>query len=145
MIGVSISSLAVTIALAIAFSAIGARGFVTYTVQFGCFAAILLCCATADLYRSPIPVRLRWVGDITYAVYLIHMPILVSLLVIAKLLGWTESLLQGPLVLIGYGTLVLFLSWFAYQRFEMPAQNWLRRRLVPKRREPEEAETALTI
>ena len=79
----------------------------------------------------------RWItllGNTTYASYLIHFPLQ---LLLAATLGphLAERLaLDSPLWLLGYLVIVFGLSVLVYRWIELPAQGWLRTRLMPARR-----------
>lgn len=79
----------------------------------------------------------RWItllGNTTYASYLIHFPLQ---LLLAATLGphLAERLpLDSPLWLLGYLMIVFGLSVLVYRWIELPAQGWLRTRLMPATR-----------
>jgi peptidoglycan/LPS O-acetylase OafA/YrhL len=90
------------------------------------FAALLLALA---LDRGPIAGFLgsrgpRWLGDVSYATYLAHVP----LLVLVKLLFVDENLQLSWMDLALYVAALLALSAALYSWLEKPAQSWLRRR-----------------
>ncbi len=64
---------------------------------------------------------LRWLGDISYSTYLVHVP----LFVLWKLLFVGESLQLGWGGLAGFLLLVLALSALLHRALELPAQRWL--------------------
>lgn len=74
---------------------------------------------------------MQWLGDRSYAIYLIHLPVIA---LVKRQIGPVPG--EGPLVWALYGAIiaaVLLLSDLAYRRFEMPArrairQAWERRR-----------------
>jgi peptidoglycan/LPS O-acetylase OafA/YrhL len=67
--------------------------------------------------------RLRWIGAITYAVYLLHMPILVAL-----------RMAFGMVPIWLFVGLVIALAIPTYYLFEAPVQRWIRRRFPLQRR-----------
>lgn len=66
-------------------------------------------------YRFALPKRWHWIGLITYSVYLIHMPVLISF----RLAGWIPPLWLFIAAVIG-------LSLLSYRYIEIPAQRWIR-------------------
>ena len=90
----------------------------------------LLC----DVFLPPVPKKFYWIGDITYATYLLHMPIIMA---IKTLLQYFDQLglVNHPLMLILYVCIVVTSSKATYSYFEMPVQNWLRERYRAKTRD----------
>ncbi len=87
------------------------------------FAALLLALA---LDRGPVARLLAtrplvWLGDASYATYLVHFPLLVAL----KLVAVGEDLQIGPLLFAAYLLVLLGLSGALYRWLEKPAQRWL--------------------
>lgn len=68
---------------------------------------------------------MHWLGDRSYAIYLIHLPVIAM---VKRQTGPVPG--DGPLVwalYAGIAALVLLLSDLAYRRFEMPARRAIRR------------------
>lgn len=96
------------------------------------FAAGLLALA---LDRGPVSRLLswrplEWLGDVSYATYIAHFPLLIAL----KLFFVDADLQIGPLLLGGYLLFVLVLSGGLYRWFEKPVQEWLNARMPFARR-----------
>jgi peptidoglycan/LPS O-acetylase OafA/YrhL len=66
-------------------------------------------------------------GEASYAMYLLHVPVARYLGVIFR--RTIESGAFGVVGLIGYVVLVIAISIVAFRWFELPARNWLRKRL----------------
>jgi len=100
------------------------------------FAAMLLAVSldTGPISRLLSSRPLEWLGDASYATYLVHFPLLVAL----KLVAVDESLQIGPLVFVAYLLVLLALSGGLYRWLEKPAQQWLNQRM-PGLREPASA------
>lgn len=71
-------------------------------------------------------------GNLTYSSYLLHFPIQL-LLAIASAGGFIEVDLTSPIVLAGYLGATLVAAAVSYRAFEVPAQEWLRRRTITRR------------
>ena len=72
-------------------------------------------------------------GNITYASYLLHVPIQITVCIVYALqqaaVPW-----RNPVFFSLYMMLTLLLSHACYRLYEMPMQSWMRRRLMPARR-----------
>ncbi len=95
------------------------------------FAALLLALA---LDRGPLARVLGggvplWLGEISYATYLVHFPLFIC----AKLLLVGDDLQLGPAGFAGYCAVLLALSAGLYRWLEKPAQRWLNWRYPGKR------------
>lgn len=89
--------------------------------------------ALLEIRRGPLLASVSWVGDITYASYLLHFPLQLgfALMVSYGLLQRTFYLQPGALV--AFYAVLLPLSLLVYLGFERPAQNWIRRRFGESR------------
>lgn len=72
------------------------------------------------------PARL---GDITYASYLLHVPMQISFALAVAYGLFPAGWLQSGLLLPIFFALLIGLSVVVYLKFELPAQRWLRNRL----------------
>lgn len=86
--------------------------------------------------RGPLARLLSWrvlvvLGEASYAIYLLHVPIAMWIRELANV----EST-SGPLYFAGYAALVIAVSLAAFTWLETPARLWLRRRLGDIRRQP---------
>lgn len=73
---------------------------------------------------------LRALGDMSYGIYLVHVPMQMGLLLGLDLfLGGSRALATSPLTLPLYVVAVVGVSWVVHVRFERPVGAWLRTRL----------------
>ncbi|KLE34840.1 hypothetical protein AAW00_08060 [Aurantiacibacter luteus] len=94
------------------------------------FAGLLLALALSAgrLARLLGSRPLEWLGDVSYATYLIHFPLFVlAKIALADELGADEAARVSPLGFALYCAVLLGLSHLAYTRLEKPAQGLLRR------------------
>ena len=89
--------------------------------------SVALVLAGACLERSslsPAP-WMRTFGDLSYASYLIHVPIQIAILM-AMDAGWLgRGIVQEPGFFLGFLLLVLSLAHLVHRGFEMPMQRWI--------------------
>ncbi len=90
------------------------------------FATLLLALAldSGPVARLLSTRPLVWLGDASYATYLVHFPLLVLL----KLVAVDDSLQITPLAFATYLLVLLALSGGLYRWLEKPAQKWLNAR-----------------
>jgi peptidoglycan/LPS O-acetylase OafA/YrhL len=92
--------------------------------------AVLILFIALDNNAAPLPKQFHWIGAITYAVYLLHIPTAITL---KLLLGDAiYPLLGSPLTLLAWTALVIGLAIPVYYRFELPMQNWIRQWARPE-------------
>ncbi len=102
------------------------------------FVYALLCSTVlaASLAEAALGYRFSacaWLGEASYASYLLHFPLQVALALLFALNVVSASQARSPLALMLYFALLIPLSVFTYRRFERPAQNFIRRRLGARR------------
>ena len=71
---------------------------------------------------------LGFLGDISYATYLIHFPMQLTLALIATRLALTPQFFMQGWVMIAFYAVLIGLGALSYRFFEKPLQNWLRGR-----------------
>ncbi len=93
-------------------------------------AALLLALRGRLLGREPFV----WLGDRSYAIYLIHMPAIEIIVRFGRAGGLPDSLSTIPAIFALMAIATLALSDIAYRRLELPARRFLRARLSPSKR-----------
>lgn len=78
--------------------------------------------AHLDLRLPTLSSRFWWIGDITYAVYLTHMP----LIMVVRLLIGDRSVLHAPAGMLAFVLSVVLISVFIHRSFEIPMQRYIR-------------------
>ncbi|MEM9735888.1 MAG: hypothetical protein AAF908_04720, partial [Pseudomonadota bacterium] len=78
--------------------------------------------------------RLTPLGDLSYSLYLIHVPLQIALLLVADLaLGGTRSFAETAWLLPVFLAVSMGLAHLTYHRFERPAGRWVKAALLPRR------------
>lgn len=104
-------------------------------VVWAVFGLGLLALRLWPLLRRPLEVRsIVLLGDLSLAIYLVHFPIQVAILL---LLDWLREPIPYAsfFFLLGYSVIVLVSAYLLHYLFELPAQRWLRRRLSSLRQQ----------
>ncbi|HXG81124.1 MAG TPA: acyltransferase [Sphingomicrobium sp.] len=74
---------------------------------------------------------IQFVGNLTYSSYLLHFPLQLLLAIAAAATG-TLPQLTSPAFLVGHLAVTLGAAALSYRYFELPAQQWLRRRTLKR-------------
>ncbi len=92
------------------------------------FSGVILCVHYSSALRQWLEVRpLQMLGDISLAVYLIHVPLQMMILFVLKAMHLAIPY-ASPLFVLFYAVVTTGTAFLVYQRFEMPAQEWLRKK-----------------
>lgn len=67
-----------------------------------------------------------WVGNSSYALYLLHFPLQTVFVLVARQLGLSRSIMSHPLTMLLFFSILIPLSVFAYYYFESPMQDKIR-------------------
>lgn len=90
-------------------------------VQYWLFPAALLLVAKGDLQRKPI--GFTWLGECSYSIYLIHVPMLTATSMLIASTGYNPA--THSWFLVFFVALVFCIARVSYSRFEMPARNYI--------------------
>ena len=71
----------------------------------------------------------EYLGDISYATYLLHFPLQLALALIALRIGLTSAFFMQGWVMIAFYIVLVAAGAACYRFFERPMQSWLRDRL----------------
>lgn len=75
--------------------------------------------------------KIKWIGEITYGVYLVHLPIQVALMLIIRAQGYSlVDTANHPFFFMFYISLVLLCARLSYLYIERPAQKWIRNKFT---------------
>jgi peptidoglycan/LPS O-acetylase OafA/YrhL len=73
--------------------------------------------------------RLSWIGDITYSTYLLHFPLQLIFVIAIGLFEADSNIYQNKVYFLLYFAILIPASYFVFQKFERPAQRYLRAKL----------------
>lgn len=70
--------------------------------------------------------RLSRLGDISYATYMLHFPLQLTLALVALHMGMGSGVFEHGLTLIGFYVVLIALGFWTWRHIELPAQQFLR-------------------
>ncbi|MGB0722493.1 MAG: acyltransferase family protein [Gammaproteobacteria bacterium] len=100
------------------------------------FPATICAIALLDVSRGGSLGAVSWIGDITYATYLIHFPLQLAFAFAVSFGLLAPRFWLEPVYLVLFFALLVPAAWLTYRYFEMPAQRWLRQRVSFKAPSP---------
>ena len=125
-------------AAALALWSIGIWQDIDRIMLIGMSMTLVSAVALIDMvWTSPPLAGLKRLGDMSYSIYLIHVPLQMLVLITADLaFDGTRAFAASPLTLPIYLIVTLVLADQVYRRFEVPAGRYLRHKLgaSPKKR-----------
>ncbi|MEZ5571603.1 MAG: acyltransferase [Halioglobus sp.] len=88
--------------------------------------------ALAETVRGRLGKRAHVLGDLSYALYLLHFPLQLAFILVTHWLGIDRSFFYSVTSLLSFFVILFVLSYFSYFHFELPLQKYLRRRLIKR-------------
>lgn len=98
------------------------------------FPLTILALVLGETLRGHLGRRLASIGDLTYAIYLLHFPLQLALFIAVRQLGIATDIFYEPRALLLFFALLLALCLPTYRYFERPAQDALRKLLLQQPR-----------
>lgn len=96
--------------------------------RLGLFPLTILTLALVDTQWSPLARRWAFLGDLSYASYLLHFPLQFAFVSLALHLDLSRAIFYSPVVFVAFFSILITLSLLTHRYVELPAQNYLRRR-----------------
>nr|WP_314876146.1 acyltransferase [uncultured Pseudomonas sp.] len=100
----------------------------SYLIMCLCFPATLAMLAAAGLHWPGLLRSTAWVGDISYASYLLHFPLQIVFALVVDSLGLAREVFYQSWVMLLFFAILIPLSLACHRWFERPAQRYLRAR-----------------
>lgn len=94
------------------------------------FPLTLLALATIETVHTGFGRRFAFLGEISYASYLLHFPLQFLFFLAAVLLGAGQGVFYTEWMVLLYFAALVTLSFASYHWFERPLQGWLRRKML---------------
>ena len=94
------------------------------------FPATILSLALHQLNYGPLGKRLSLIGDISYSTYLLHFPLQLAIVIVWSKFDINHNWLYSLRFMLLFFTVLIFASTLSYHYFELPAQKWLRNKLI---------------
>jgi peptidoglycan/LPS O-acetylase OafA/YrhL len=111
-----------------AFLAYSSMGYWVMVYTFLLFPPLIFVVLRIKLLSRAFSVKpLRYLGQISYSIYLIHFPAAFFIVTADELLDLKINYSKS-IVFFAYMALVLLLSHFSHFRFEIPVQAWIRKK-----------------
>ncbi len=98
--------------------------------SFVLFPMTILSLALIETTRGTFGKRLSLVGDISYASYLLHFPLQLAIAIVIVPLSVNLELFYSPLSMALFFIVLIIGSLVSHRYFEVPMQNFLRRKLL---------------
>ena len=89
------------------------------------FPLLILALTLLQYAYTELGKQIRVIGDISYSVYLLHVPVQLSIIAACQVAGIRAP--HNTLTLVFYISVVLVLSYVSYRYFELPAQHKIRK------------------
>ena len=105
-------------------------GNLDWLLNLGFPAAMAFLALVSDLLGTRVASGLDFLGNLTYASYLIHFPFQLAVMLVVECFHLDHGFVFSPGFLVFYLAAVFGLARLIYIFFELPAQAWIRRRTL---------------
>ncbi len=100
-------------------------------MDLGVFAILAACLVLSfarfgEMKSGSILRRFAFLGNATYASYLMHFPIQLGMVIFLDAVGFSRTVFFSHVALVVYLAVVIGISLAVFHLFELPAQGWLR-------------------
>ena len=95
--------------------------------------SVLMLALLESAYGS---VKIKWMlvlGNASYAIYLIHFPLMVLFVIVTDLAGISRGIFYSPFTMLFFYTVLIPLSIAVHYYYELPVQQLLRKKLTTRR------------
>jgi peptidoglycan/LPS O-acetylase OafA/YrhL len=103
---------------------------VPFLIIFTLYPLTIIALALIETQRKTWGKSLAWLGDISYASYLIHFPLQLMIVIVASQFSFDGKLFYSTGFLLSFFTLLIGISLASHRYFELPVQRYLRRRML---------------
>jgi len=94
------------------------------------FCGLVILAGSADIWdREHRGARFAWLGNITYSVYLLHIPVQIAVLLLMNAWGVDRAIANQSWFFLSFIAVMCGLATASYRFFELPMRRWVRRRL----------------
>lgn len=94
---------------------------------FALFPMTIMSLALIETKRGTLGKRLSLIGDISYSSYLLHFPLILTMVLVTAELGIEQELFYSPWFMILFFLILVLLCLASHRYFEVPMQRYLRR------------------
>lgn len=101
--------------------------------SFVLFPTTIMSLALIETKRGTFGKRFSFVGDISYASYLLHFPLQLTIAIVMVPFSVNEALFYSPLSMALFFVVLIALSLVSHRYFEVPMQRFSRRKLLIRR------------
>jgi peptidoglycan/LPS O-acetylase OafA/YrhL len=102
--------------------------------NFGVFPVTVLLLALVETMRGSLGKRVAFVGDLSYASYLLHFPLMLGVVLVMVHTGFSPGIFYSPITLVVFFAVLVAASILCYRFFEKPAQDAIRLALLGARK-----------
>jgi peptidoglycan/LPS O-acetylase OafA/YrhL len=112
---------------------VGGAAFLTLSgasLRYLLFPLTILSCALLETYRGTLGRRMALLGDLSYSIYLIHLPLQLAFIGVAWAGGFTSAVFERKGVFLCFFVSLFGIAYLSHRFFERPAQKFIRLSLI---------------